>query len=135
MSVKREPFSTGRRSESVLACTFNAKLALGSAREIGRADGRPGPAAGAAEGQLGDPAHQWSNKRASTKSSAVPTRSRPKPIGQETGFVDCDKLLDLVQQVERVAAVAIELVVKSDDRPIAQPADLEQFAGLSLSAP
>ncbi len=43
-------------------------------------------------------------------------------------------LLNFVDQVERVAAFAVELVDKGDDRHVAQPADLEQLAGLLLDA-
>ena len=50
------------------------------------------------------------------------------------GHVERERLLDLVQQVERVAALAVELVDKGDDRHIAQPADLEELAGLLLDA-
>src|SRR5438270_3088820 len=50
------------------------------------------------------------------------------------GHVERQRLLDLVQQVERVARLAVELVDKSDDRHVAQPADLEQLAGLLLDA-
>jgi NAD(P)-dependent dehydrogenase (short-subunit alcohol dehydrogenase family) len=41
-------------------------------------------------------------------------------------------LLDLVQEVERVAGLAVELVDKSEDRHVAQPADHEELAGLLL---
>jgi hypothetical protein len=58
------------------------------------------------------------------------------PIGQEAGVTSSAKdLLDLVQQIERVAGLAIELVDKGDDRHVAQWADLEEFAGLLLDAP
>ena len=43
-------------------------------------------------------------------------------------------LLDLVKQVERVTALAVELVDKGDDRHVAQPAHLEQLLGLLLDA-
>src|ERR1700730_18008049 len=51
------------------------------------------------------------------------------------GDVERQRLLDLVQQVERVAGLAVELVCKSDDRHVAQPADLEELAGLLLDTP
>jgi hypothetical protein len=44
-------------------------------------------------------------------------------------------LLDLVQQIERVAALSVELVDKSDDRHVAQPAHLEEFAVCSSMPP
>ncbi len=50
------------------------------------------------------------------------------------GHVERQRLLDLVQQVERVAAFAVELIDKGDDRHVAQPADLEELAGLLLDA-
>src|SRR5205814_4305964 len=43
-------------------------------------------------------------------------------------------LLDLVDQVERVAALTVELVDKGDNRYIPQAADLEQFSRLLLGA-
>ena len=48
--------------------------------------------------------------------------------------VELQALLDLVQQVERVAPLAVHLVDEGDDRDVAQPADLEQLAGLRLDA-
>src|SRR6516164_9293448 len=50
------------------------------------------------------------------------------------GHVEREALLDLVQQVERVAGLAIELVDESDDRHVAQAAHLEELAGLLLDA-
>src|SRR6476661_10967265 len=41
--------------------------------------------------------------------------------------VEGERLLDLVEQIERIAALAVELVDESDDRNVAQPADLEQL--------
>ena len=41
---------------------------------------------------------------------------------------------DLVQQLERVAALAVHLVDEGDDRDVAQAADLEQLAGARLDA-
>jgi len=58
------------------------------------------------------------------------------PIGPEgRGHVERQRLLDLVDEVERVAALAGELADKGDDRHVAQPADLEELAGLLLDAP
>src|ERR1039458_1002103 len=39
---------------------------------------------------------------------------------------------DLVQQLDRVAALAVHLVDEGDDRNVAQAADLEQLAGARL---
>jgi len=51
------------------------------------------------------------------------------------GNVERQRLLDLVRQIERVAALAVELVDKGHERHVAQPADLEELAGLLLDAP
>ena len=73
--------------------------------------------------------------RLPVSTSIVPTKSRPRPIGQVIGAaVERERLLDLVQQVERVAALAVHLVDEGDDRNIAQPADLEQLARARLDA-
>jgi len=50
------------------------------------------------------------------------------------GHVERQRLLDLADEVERVAALAVELVDKGQDRHVAQPVDLEELAGL-LSKP
>ena len=65
----------------------------------------------------------------------VPTKSRPRADRPaDRRGVERQRLLDLVDQVERVAALAVELVDEGDDRHVAQPADLEQLAGLRLDA-
>jgi hypothetical protein len=56
---------------------------------------------------------------------------RPRRLGD----IERQRLLDLVQQVELVAGLAVELVHKSDDRHVAQAADLEELAGLLRDAP
>ena len=43
-------------------------------------------------------------------------------------------LLDLVEQVQRIAGLAVHLVDEGDDRNVAQPADLEELAGARLDA-
>ena len=48
--------------------------------------------------------------------------------------VDAEHLLDLVQQIERLAPQAIQLVDEGEDRDAAQAADLEQLARLRLHA-
>ena len=48
--------------------------------------------------------------------------------------VERQRLLDLVEQIERVAALAVHLVDEGQDRDVAQPADLEQLAGARLDA-
>jgi hypothetical protein len=58
------------------------------------------------------------------------------PIGQEAGVTSsgCDFSISF-QQVERVAALAVEFVDEGQDRHVAQPADLEEVARLPLDAP
>ena len=48
--------------------------------------------------------------------------------------VERQRLLDLVEEVERVAALAVHLVDEGDDRDVAQPAHLEQLARARLDA-
>jgi hypothetical protein len=57
-------------------------------------------------------------------------------IGQEPGLTSSASECSIsFQEVERVAALAVELVDKGDDRHVAQPADLEELPGLLLDAP
>ena len=60
----------------------------------------------------------------------TPAPDRP---GDRRG-IERERLLDLVDQVERVAALAVHLVDEGDDRNVAQPADLEQLARPRLDA-
>src|SRR5258705_404989 len=46
----------------------------------------------------------------------------------DRGSVERQRLLDLIDEVERVAALAIHLVDKGNDRNIAQPANLEELS-------
>jgi hypothetical protein len=48
--------------------------------------------------------------------------------------VERQRLLDLVEQLEGVAALAVHLVDEGDDRDVAQAADLEQLARARLDA-
>ena len=48
--------------------------------------------------------------------------------------VERERLLDLIEQLERVAALAVHLVDEGEDRDVAQPADFEQLAGARLDA-
>ena len=48
--------------------------------------------------------------------------------------VERKRLLDLVEQIEGVAAFAIHLVDEGKDRDVAHPADFEQLAGARLDA-
>ena len=57
----------------------------------------------------------------------------PDRPGHRRG-VERQRLLDLVEDLERVAALAVHLVDEGDDRNVAQPADLEQLAGARLDA-
>ena len=53
--------------------------------------------------------------------------------GQRT-HTDVQLLLHLIQEVERFFRRTVELIDEDDDRRIAHPADLHQFAGLRLDA-
>ena len=59
--------------------------------------------------------------------------SAPGRPGDRRG-VERQRLLDLVDEVERVAALAVHLVDEGNDRDVAQPADLEQLARSRLDA-
>ena len=48
--------------------------------------------------------------------------------------IERERFLDLIDEVERVAALAIHLVDEGDDRNVAQPAHLEQLARPRLDA-
>ena len=48
--------------------------------------------------------------------------------------VELQLVLDLVDDLEGVARLAVHLVAEGEDRQIAQPADLEELAGLALDA-
>ena len=61
---------------------------------------------------------------------AAPAADRP---GHRRS-VEGERLLDLVEEVERVAALAVHLVDEGDDRDVAQAADLEQLARARLDA-
>jgi hypothetical protein len=63
----------------------------------------------------------------------VPRKWRPMPIGHDAGATSSAS--DCSISSNRVAALAVELVDKSDDRHVAQAANLEELAGLLLDAP
>ena len=48
--------------------------------------------------------------------------------------VECQHLFDLVEQLQRLAALAVHLVDEGDDGNVAEAADLEQLAGARLYA-
>ena len=48
--------------------------------------------------------------------------------------VERQRLLDFVDEIERIARLAVHLVDEGDDRNVAQPADLEELAGARLDA-
>ena len=48
--------------------------------------------------------------------------------------IERERLLDLVEEVERVAALPVHLVDEGDDRNVAQAADLEELARARLDA-
>ncbi len=50
------------------------------------------------------------------------------------GGVERQRLLDFVEQVERITGLTVHLVDEGDDRDVAQAADLEQLAGSRLDA-
>ena len=65
----------------------------------------------------------------------MPRSSRPMPIGQVSGAVRMlQHALDLIEQLDRRAAVAVELVDEGHDRRVAQPAHLHQLDGALLDA-
>ena len=45
-----------------------------------------------------------------------------------------ERLLDLIEKIERIAGLAVHLVDEGDNRDVAQPADLEQFSRARLDA-
>ena len=57
----------------------------------------------------------------------------PDRPGHRRG-VERQRLFDLVDQIERIAAFAVHLIDEGDDRNVAQPADFEQLAGARLDA-
>ena len=57
----------------------------------------------------------------------------PDRPGHRRG-VERQRLFDLIQEIEGVAALAVHLVDEGDDRNVAQPADLEQLSGPRLDA-
>ena len=67
---------------------------------------------------------------------ARPRTSPPMPTGQLIGATSSASVVgDLVEQLERVAALAVDLVDEGDDRHVAQAADLEQLARLRSRCP
>ena len=61
----------------------------------------------------------------------------PPALPQRPGdrrHVERQRLLDLVQEIERVARLSVELVDEGDDRDVAQPAHLEELARARLDA-
>src|SRR3546814_20227552 len=63
-------------------------------------------------------------------SSDLPHADRP---GRRR-HVERQALLDLAEQIEGIAALAVELVHEGDDRHVAQAAHLEELQGLRLDA-
>ena len=57
----------------------------------------------------------------------------PDGPGERRG-VERQRLLDLVDEIERIARLAVHLVDEGDDRNVAQAADLEQLAGARFDA-
>ena len=65
---------------------------------------------------------------------AAPVIGRGTQGPEHRRGVERQRLLDLVDQLEGVAALTVELVDEGDDGHIAQPADLEQLQGLGFDA-
>ena len=76
-----------------------------------------------------EPAHEVAGEIVGA-GKAAPAPDRPGHRRRVEG----ERLLDLVEEVERVAALAVHLVDEGDDRDVAQAADLEQLAGARLDA-
>ena len=48
--------------------------------------------------------------------------------------IECQRIGDFIEQRKALAPLAVDFVDEGDDRDAAQPADLEQLAGLRLDA-
>ena len=66
------------------------------------------------------------------EAAAVVRREAQRP--EHGGDVEGQGFLDLLDQLEGMAALAVEFVDEGDDGHVAQPADLEQFQGLGFDA-
>ena len=66
------------------------------------------------------------------KHALQPNAHADRPVGR--GDVERQRVGDLVENLQRVAALAVDLVDEGDDRDVAQPADLEQLERLRLDA-
>ena len=91
--------------------------------------GSSGPVAGDALGSSSSRAMSLALKVVGAAEIASPA-DRP----DHRRGVERQRLLDLVEQLERLAALAVHLVDERDDRNVAQPADLEQLARARLDA-
>jgi hypothetical protein len=92
----------------------------------------------AAADRLGDPVVEAALEQYERIGEQIAGPEKVAPYADRPGgrrHVERQRLLDLVQQVERVARLAVELVDKGDDRHVAQPTYLEELAGLLLDAP
>src|SRR5580700_11769685 len=69
-------------------------------------------------------------RREATAPDVVGAGERTSPADRpgERRRVERKGLLDLVEEIERITGFAVHLVDESDDRNVAQPADLEQFS-------
>ncbi len=107
-----------------------AKASRSCSGTSSRTRGSVGPLTGIAA-----PRRRRSGGSCCARGRRCPRRSRPRPIGQVIGArVERQRLLDLVEELERIARLAVHLVDEGDDRNVAQAADLEQLARARLDA-
>ena len=114
--------STARLSSSIACGALVLGQKLGDARVVGAVDGERRRVL-AKRRQPAAPDVIGAGERASAA-------DRP---GERRG-VERERLLDLVEEIERIAGFAVHLVDEGDDRDVAQPADLEQFSRARLDA-
>ena len=103
---------------------------------------RPLPAGGLLGGRPAPPATAVAPRpvrvkrtKSPVRRSMTPRKSPGTPTGQVTGVGrNLIMVLDLVEQLQRVAAGPVVLVEEGDDRQVAGPAHLEQLEGLGLDA-
>src|SRR6202789_3018755 len=75
-------------------------------------------------------------RREATAPDVIGAGERASPADRpiERRRLERKRLLDLVDEIEGIAGLAVHLVDESDDRDVAQAADLEQFACARLDA-
>ena len=95
--------------------------------EIGIAAGEIGDIDLLRRAGLGTPAFQQAHAAIDDVVGAEEVAATTDRPGHRRG-VERQRLFDLVQQFERIAALAVHLVDEGDDRNVAQPAHLEQLS-------